>query len=70
MTSRSRSTRSAIWRSAAWLAFAGWAAQLGLGLYTASREGYANQQSLATAHLAVGYVTLAGILMGLSAIVF
>ena len=51
-------------------AAAGWAAQLGLGLYTASREGYANQQSLAAAHLAVGYVTLAGILLGLGAVVF
>jgi hypothetical protein len=51
-------------------AFAGWAAQLGLGLYASSREGYANQQAFAATHLAVGYVTLAGILLGLGAIVF
>lgn len=51
-------------------AFAGWAAQLGLGLYTASREGYEDQKALAQAHLAVGYVTLAGTLVGLGTVVF
>lgn len=51
-------------------AFAGWAAQLGLGLYTASRSGHADHQTLAQAHLAVGYVTLAGTLVGLGTVVF
>lgn len=51
-------------------AAAGWATQLGLGLYTASREGHVNQKDFATAHLAAGYVTLAGILLGLGAVVF
>lgn len=51
-------------------AFAGWAAQLGLGLYTASRSGHADQQTFAQAHLAVGYVTLAGTLVGLGSVVF
>lgn len=51
-------------------AFAGWAAQLGLGLYTASRTGHDNHQTFAQAHLAVGYVTLAGTLVGLGTVVF
>jgi len=51
-------------------AFAGWAAQAGLGIYTATREGYVNQQSFAKAHLIVGYVTLAGMLLGESAVIF
>jgi hypothetical protein len=51
-------------------AAAGWAAELGLGLYTASREGYVNQRTAAAAHLAIGYVTLAGLLLGVGAITF
>jgi hypothetical protein len=51
-------------------AFAGMAAQGVLGVYTASREGYQNQSTLATAHLAIGYATLAAMLVGVSAMVF
>jgi hypothetical protein len=51
-------------------AAAGWAAEIGLGLYAASREGYANQKGWADAHLAIGYVTLAGLLLGTGAITF
>jgi cytochrome b561 len=50
-------------------AFAGMAAQGVLGVYTASREGYQNQSTFATAHLAIGYATLAAMLVGVGAIV-
>ena len=50
-------------------AFAGMAAQGVLGVYTASREGYQNQSTYATAHLAIGYATLAAMLVGVGAIV-
>jgi cytochrome b561 len=51
-------------------AAAGMAAQVVLGVYTAQREGFQNQDQLATAHLAIGYATLAAMLVGVSAIVF
>lgn len=62
--------RMTLHKIAMFTAFAGWATQLGLGLYTASRSGYADHQTFAQAHLAVGYVTLAGTLVGLGTVVF
>lgn len=53
-----------------YLAGAGWAAQLALGLWTASSEGRVDQQTLAFTHLVVGYVSLAGMLVGIGANVF
>ncbi len=52
------------------VATAGMAAQGVLGIWTQSREGYVNQQTVATAHLAIGYVTLAAVAAGIGAIVF
>lgn len=51
-------------------AAAGMAAQVALGLYTASREGYENKQDFGRAHLIVGYATLAAVATGVSALVF
>jgi hypothetical protein len=48
----------------------GMAAQAGLGIYTASREGYLNQSSLASTHLVVGYATLALMATAVGALVF
>ncbi len=41
-----------------------------LGAATAGREGDVNQRELATAHLALGYFTMACVLAGVSALVF
>jgi hypothetical protein len=49
---------------------AGMVAQMVLGIYTVSREGYQNQESFASAHLAIGYVTLAATYLGVGSIVF
>ena len=46
------------------------ATQVALGVWTQSREGYLNQQSIATAHLVVGYVMLAAVATGIGALVF
>lgn len=62
--------RMTLHRIGMFTAFAGWAAQLGLGLYAASRDGYADHQTWAKAHLAVGYVTLAGTAVGLGTLAF
>jgi hypothetical protein len=51
-------------------ATAGMLAQGGLGLYTASREGFENQSSIAKVHLALGYATTAALLAGVGFIVF
>lgn len=51
-------------------AAAGMAAQGALGVYTVRREGFQNQERMGTAHLAIGYATLAAMLVGVSAIVF
>jgi hypothetical protein len=51
------------------VAAAGMAAQAGLGVYTASREGFQNQQSYGKVHLALGYATMAALLTGVAAIV-
>ena len=50
-------------------AAAGMVAQGVLGLATSHREGFQDQQSIATAHLAIGYVTLAAMLAGVAALV-
>ncbi|BDG10002.1 hypothetical protein [Anaeromyxobacter paludicola] len=52
------------------VATVGMVAQGVLGVWTQSREGYLNQQSIGTAHLAIGYVTLAAVAAGVSALVF
>ncbi|MBK9519635.1 MAG: hypothetical protein IPO09_20370 [Anaeromyxobacter sp.] len=46
------------------------AAQVGLGIYTASREGYVNQRDVAEAHLALGYLTTAAVAGGVAVLVF
>jgi hypothetical protein len=52
------------------IAGTGMVTELGLGIYTASREGYLNQASLARTHLAIGYITLAATYLGVGTIVF
>jgi hypothetical protein len=51
-------------------ATAGMLAQAGLGIYTSSREGYLDQERNAQIHLALGYVTLAAMAVGVGALVF
>jgi hypothetical protein len=51
-------------------AAAGMVAQGVLGIATREREGFRDQQSAATAHLVIGYVTLGAVLTGVSALVF
>ena len=48
----------------------GMAAQAGLGIYTASREGFTNQSRMAGVHLAIGYATLALMTVAVGALVF
>jgi hypothetical protein len=62
--------RTTLHKLAMLTATAGYATSAVLGIYTAQREGYLNQQSLATAHLVVGYVTFAALTLGVGAIVF
>jgi hypothetical protein len=57
-------------RIAMFTAALGMATQIGLGLYTASREGYQDQRDLARTHLYVGYGTLAAMLVGVGVLVF
>lgn len=56
-----------------WIAMAAAAAgmigQGALGIATREREGYQNQRDLARTHLALGYVTLAAVLVGLGVLV-
>ena len=47
----------------------GMAAQGVLGLYTANREGFQNQERIGTVHLAIGYATFTALMVGFSAIV-
>jgi hypothetical protein len=61
--------RVMVHRIAMGVATAGMATQVGLGLYTRERVGYQDQERLATAHLAVGYVTLAALLVGVGALI-
>ncbi len=44
--------------------------QVGLGIYTASREGYVNQQALGKAHLVTGYAAFGFMGLGVTALVF
>jgi hypothetical protein len=48
----------------------GMVAQGALGIYTARREGYTDQERIATVHLAVGYATLAALTAGVAVLVF
>jgi len=48
----------------------GMVAEAGLGLWTASREGYSDQSNIAGVHLAIGYTTLACMIVAVSALVF
>jgi hypothetical protein len=52
------------------VATVGFAAEIVLGIYAASREGYVNQASLAEAHLVLGYVTLGAVGVGTAALFF
>jgi hypothetical protein len=62
--------RVALHKLSMFTAAAGMATQVALGVWTQSREGYMNQQSIATAHLVIGYVTLAAVATGIGALVF
>lgn len=62
--------RISLHKVAMFTAATGMATQAVLGIVTTSREGYLNQKSIGTAHLVIGYVTLAAIVTGVSAIVF
>jgi hypothetical protein len=62
--------RISLHKIAMFTATGGMAAQIALGIWTTGREGNLNQQSLATAHLVLGYVTLAAVLTGVGALVF
>ncbi|HYG69278.1 MAG TPA: hypothetical protein VD838_16520 [Anaeromyxobacteraceae bacterium] len=57
-------------RIAMFVAAGAMATQAGLGFWTARREGYLDKQDFGTAHLVVGYVTLAAVLVGVSAFLF
>ncbi|MBS2030439.1 MAG: hypothetical protein JST54_21225 [Deltaproteobacteria bacterium] len=48
----------------------GMMSELGLGVYTASREGYTNQKSIAQAHQIIGFSTLVFMSAGASAFLF
>ena len=52
------------------LATLGMLAQVGTGIYTASREGYLNQQDYAKVHLGIGYFTFAAMSVAVGALVF
>jgi hypothetical protein len=51
-------------------AAAGMVTQGVLGIVTRDREGYLNQQRFATAHLVIGYATLAAMATGVGALIF
>jgi hypothetical protein len=62
--------RVTLHRIAMFTAAGGLLAQAILGITTREREGYLNQQGFATAHLVVGYVTLAAVGVGVGALIF
>jgi hypothetical protein len=64
-----RFDRVMVHRIAMFTAAAGMAAQAGLGIYTAKREGYLDQEDKAQLHLAIGYATLAAVATGVGALV-
>ncbi len=70
VTAPARLDRMMVHRIAMITAAVAMAAQVGLGIYTASREGYVNQRDVAEAHLALGYVTLAAVGGGVAVLVF
>ncbi len=61
--------RSTVHKIAMAVAAAGMVTQAFLGIQTASREGYVDQQQVARTHLVVGYATLAAMLVGVGALV-
>jgi hypothetical protein len=62
--------RVMVHRIALFTAAAGMLTQGLLGVYTSSREGYLDQERIATTHLAIGYATMAAIAVGVGALVF
>jgi hypothetical protein len=62
--------RVSVHRIAMLAATIGMATQVALGIYTSRREGFENQERVATAHLAVGYATLAALTAGVAVLVF
>jgi hypothetical protein len=62
--------RVMVHRISMFTAAAGMAAQGVLGVMTRNREGYLNQPRFATAHLVIGYTTLAAMVTGVGAIVW
>jgi hypothetical protein len=48
----------------------GMMSEMGLGLYTAGREGYGNQRSVAIAHQVIGFSTLGLMTIGAGAFIF
>jgi hypothetical protein len=61
--------RSTVHKIAMAVAAAGMVTQAVLGIQTANREGYLDQQQYGRAHLVVGYATLAAMLVGVGALV-
>jgi hypothetical protein len=61
--------RTTIHKIAMAVATAGMATNAVLGIVTVNREGFLDQQQYARAHLVVGYVTLAAMLVGVGALV-
>ena len=61
--------RVSLHKIAMFTAAAGMLAQGVLGIWTKDREGYLNQQGIATAHLVIGYVTLAAVTTGIGALI-
>ena len=62
--------RVMVHRIAMFTAAAGMLAQGVLGIYTTQREGFVNQERYATAHLVIGYATLAAVGTGVAVLVF
>ncbi len=62
--------RVMVHRISMFTAAAGMVAQGVLGVVTRDREGYLDQPRFATAHLAIGYATLAAMATGVGALVF
>jgi hypothetical protein len=67
---RDRFDRISLHKLAMFTAAAGMAAEGALGIWTQQREGYLNQESVARAHLVLGYAVLAAITTGVGAIIF
>ena len=61
--------RVSLHKIAMFTAAAGMLAQGALGIWTKDREGYFNQRGIATAHLVIGYVTLAAVTTGVGALI-